>query len=76
MKLTAKFPIWEITCAFSKLLKMLASGSVSTTHPAKSGLVVQVDLIISLENSHQWSVSVIWIFRQVGFVVLDSWENF
>src|SRR5215471_554930 len=59
MKLTAKFPIWEITCAFSKLLKMLASGSVSTSRPPKSGFVVPVDLMISLEHSYQGSVSAI-----------------
>lgn len=51
-KLVAKFPIWEIAYAFSKLLKMLASGSVSTSRPPKSGFVVPVDLMQSFENSH------------------------
>src|SRR5262245_27372245 len=45
MKLTGRSPIWEITCAFSKLLMMLASGSASTNCPPKGGFVVPVDLM-------------------------------
>ena len=60
MKLTAKFLKWEITCVFSKLLKMLASGSASTSRPPKGGFVVAVDLMHVPRNSSTLTLVRFW----------------